>query len=119
MRYISVPSVIYTNPEVASVGETTATIKQKGIDADVRVLTMNYSGRYLAENEGGDGIAEIIIDKAHNRVLGVHLIGSYASEMIYGAAMDGRKGNASSGCPASSYSRTRPSARSSARQLFS
>ena len=87
MRYISVPSVIYTNPEVASVGETTATIKQKGIDADVRVLTMNYSGRYLAENEGGDGIAEIIIDKAHNRVLGVHLIGSYASEMIYGAAM--------------------------------
>ena len=87
MRYISVPSVIYTNPEVASVGETTVTIKQKGIDADVRVLTMNYSGRYVAENEGGDGIAEVIVDKAHNRVLGVHLIGSYASEMIYGAAM--------------------------------
>lgn len=87
VNYLSIPSVIYTNPEVASVGETSETIKQKGIEADVKSLTLRYSGRYVAENEGGDGIVKIIVDKAHHRVLGVHMIGNYASEIIYGAAM--------------------------------
>lgn len=87
VNYISIPSVIYTNPEVASVGETSETIKQKGIEADVKSLTLRYSGRYVAENEGGDGIVKVIVDKAHHRVLGVHMIGNYASEIIYGAAM--------------------------------
>ncbi len=87
VNYGSIPSVIYTNPEVAAVGETSETIKAKGIEADVRSLTLRYSGRYVAENEGGDGIVKIIVDKAHNKVLGVHMIGSYASEIIYGAAM--------------------------------
>ena len=87
VRYISIPSVIYTNPEVAAVGETSESIKAKGIEADVRTLTLRYSGRYVAENEGGDGIVKLIVDKAHHRVLGVHMIGNYASEIIYGAAM--------------------------------
>lgn len=87
VNYIAIPSVIYTNPEVASVGENSDTIKAKGIEAEVRSLTLNYSGRYVAENEGGDGIVKIIVDKAHHRVLGVHMIGNYASEIIYGAAM--------------------------------
>ena len=87
VRYISIPSVIYTNPEVASVGETSETIKAKGIEADVHSLTLRYSGRYVAENEGGDGIVKLIVDKEHHRVLGVHMIGNYASEIIYGAAM--------------------------------
>ena len=47
---------------------------------------MRYSGRYVAENEGGDGIAKIVVDEEHKTILGVHLIGSYASEIIYGAA---------------------------------
>ncbi|MCI8386997.1 MAG: dihydrolipoyl dehydrogenase [Clostridiales bacterium] len=87
VRYISIPSVIYTNPEVAAVGETSESIKAKGIEAEVRSLTLRYSGRYVAENEGGDGIVKVIVDKAHHRVLGVHMIGNYASEIIYGAAM--------------------------------
>ena len=43
--------------------------------------------RRIAENEGGDGIVKLIIDRKHRRLLGVHMIGSYASEIIYGAAM--------------------------------
>ena len=87
MNYNSIPAVIYTNPEVASVGETSETIKAKGIDAKVESYTLRYSGRYIAENEGGDGIVKIIIDKKHRTILGVHMIGTYASEIIYGAAM--------------------------------
>ena len=87
VNYDAIPAVIYTNPEVASVGETSETIKAKGIEADTQSFTLRYSGRYVAENEGGDGIVKIIVDKAHRRVLGVHMIGSYASEIIYGAAM--------------------------------
>lgn len=87
VNYNSIPSVIYTNPEVASVGETSETIKAKGIDAKVESFTLRYSGRYIAENEGGDGIVKLIIDKEHRKLLGVHMIGNYASEIIYGAAL--------------------------------
>ncbi len=87
VHYNSIPSVIYTNPEVASVGETTETIKEKGLDAKVQSFTLKYSGRYIAENEGGDGIVKIIIGNEHRNILGVHMIGNYASEIIYGAAM--------------------------------
>ncbi len=87
VNYNAIPAVIYTNPEVASVGETSETIKAKGIEADVLSLTLRYSGRYVAENEGGDGIVKIIADKKHHRILGVHMIGNYASEIIYDAAM--------------------------------
>ena len=85
--YNAIPSVIYTNPEVGAVGETTESVKAKGIDAEVHSFTLKYSGRYIAENEGGDGILKIIVDKKHKNILGVHMIGTYASEMIYGAAM--------------------------------
>ncbi len=87
INYSSIPSVIYTNPEVASVGETAETVKEKGIDARVETVTLKYSGRYVAENEHGNGVVKLIIDNKHNNLLGVHMIGSYASEIIYGAAM--------------------------------
>jgi len=87
MNYNAIPAVIYTNPEVASVGETSETVKAKGLDAKTESYTLRYSGRYIAENEGGDGIVKIIIDKNHRTILGVHMIGTYASEIIYGAAM--------------------------------
>lgn len=87
VNYLSIPSVIYTNPEVASVGETSESVKAKGIEAKTASVTLKYSGRYVAENEGGDGIVKLIVDKEHNRLLGVHMIGNYASEIIYGAAM--------------------------------
>ncbi len=87
MNYLAIPSVIYTNPEVASVGENSETVKAKGLDAAVQSFTLKYSGRYIAENEGGDGIVKLIVDKTHRKLIGVQMIGNYASEIIYGAAM--------------------------------
>ena len=84
--YRSIPSVIYTNPEVGVVGETVESAKKAGIEAEEVTLSLRYSGRYIAENEGGDGIVKIVYGKEHKEILGVHMIGSYASEIIYGAA---------------------------------
>ncbi len=85
MRYHAVPSVIYTNPEVAAVGETQETAKAKGIEYDSVVLPLGFSGRYVAENEGGNGICKLLVEKKHRTLIGVHLIANYASEIIYGA----------------------------------
>lgn len=87
MRYDAIPAVIYTNPEVAGVGETEESCAAKGIDYEVVNLSMRYSGRYVAENEGGDGICKVLINKVYRNVIGVHMIGNPASEIIYGAAM--------------------------------
>ena len=87
MDYGAIPAVIYTRPEAAMVGETEETAAIKGIDYEVAKLSMRYSGRFLAENEGGDGVCKLLIEKHNRKLIGAHLIGSYASEIIYGAAM--------------------------------
>lgn len=87
MRYNAVPGVIYTYPEVASVGETEETAAQKGYEFKTVKLPMGYSGRYLAETEKGTGIVKLVVDTKYDRVLGLHMIGSYVSEMIYGASL--------------------------------
>ncbi|MCK9479206.1 MAG: dihydrolipoyl dehydrogenase [Firmicutes bacterium] len=87
MRYNAVASVIYTSPEVASVGETEETAAGKGLEVEVITQPMMFSGRYVAENVRGDGICKIVIDKKLKNILGVHMIGNYASEIIYGAAL--------------------------------
>ena len=84
--YRAIPAVIYTKPEVGCVGETVESAKAQGIDASEYKLTLKYSGRYVAEVEGGDGFVKIVVDNAHRKIIGVHMIGSYASEIIYGAA---------------------------------
>jgi len=87
MRYDAVPSVIYTSPEVASVGETEEGAKSQGIDCAAVTVPMVYSGRYLAENAMTDGICKVVLDKKHRNIIGVHLYGSYASEIIISACM--------------------------------
>ncbi len=87
MRYNAIPSVIYTNPEVACVGETLESAQQKGMNVKAVNVSMRMSGRYMAEVEGGNGIAKLIVDADNECLVGAHLIGSYVSEMIYGAAM--------------------------------
>lgn len=87
MRYHAIPSVIYTYPEVAAVGETESTAKAKGMEVKTVKLPLIYSGRYVAETEKGDGIVKVVVDTKYNRIVGVHMIGSYASEMIYGAGL--------------------------------
>ena len=87
MRYDVVPSVIYTDPEVASVGESAESAKAKGMTVKEVKVPMVYSGRYVAENEGGKGFAKLVVDTATNRLVGCHMVGSYASEIILSAAM--------------------------------
>ena len=86
MRYHANPSVIYTMPEVASVGKTEEDCKAQGVEYEVKKLSMMYSGRFVAENEGADGLCKIVVDKKTRLILGVHLIGAYAGEMIWGGA---------------------------------
>ncbi|MEA4898063.1 dihydrolipoyl dehydrogenase [Bacillota bacterium Meth-B3] len=86
MRYAANPSVIYTKPEVAGVGYTEEGAREAGIDYEVKRLSMRYAGRFVAENEGEDGLCKVLVNKQHRNVIGVHMIGSYASEIIWGAA---------------------------------
>ena len=86
MRYNANPSVIYTQPEISAVGKTEEECKAKGIDYEVAKLSMRYSGRFVAENEGADGLCKILIDKKKRNIIGVHMIGAYSGEIIWGAA---------------------------------
>jgi dihydrolipoamide dehydrogenase len=87
MRYDAIPSVIYTYPEAASVGETEETATAKGLTFTVKKLPMIYAGRYLAEAPKGKGICKLLVDEKKNRVIGISLIGNYASEIILGATI--------------------------------
>ncbi|MDR0653895.1 MAG: dihydrolipoyl dehydrogenase [Synergistaceae bacterium] len=87
MRYDAIPSVIYTSPEAACVGETEESAAARGLQFKTAKLSMRYAGRYMAENEGGDGICKLVADGRDGRLLGVHMIGGYASEIIFSAAM--------------------------------
>lgn len=87
INYSAIPSVIYTNPEVAAVGETEESAQKKGLDYSVKKLSMRYNGRFMAENEGGDGICKVLYDNQSQKLLGIHIISSYASEIIHSAAM--------------------------------
>ncbi len=82
MRYNVIPSVIYTNPEVGTVGETEESAKAKGLDVKVVSIPMTYSGRYVAENTTLDGICKLVMNKKTNTLIGAHVIGSYAGEFI-------------------------------------
>jgi len=87
MRYDAIPGVVYTNPEVAGVGLTEEQAKAKNIDFNVLKLPMAYSGRFVAENEGGEGICKIIVGKKYHEVLGVHMLGNPCSEIIQSACI--------------------------------
>lgn len=80
MDYNTIPYVIYTNPEAAGIGETLETAQAKGIDARETKLPMMYSGRFMAENERGEGICKLVWDG--DRLVGAHMLGNPASEII-------------------------------------
>ena len=87
MRYDVIPAVIYTDPEVASVGHSREGAEKLGMHVKEVKLPMSYAGRYLAENEGGKGFIKLIVDTDRNRLVGCHMVGSYASEIIMTATM--------------------------------
>ena len=81
MSYASIPGVVYTNPEVASVGMTAAQAAAAGIECREAKLPMAFSGRFVAENEGVNGICKVVIGN-DGKILGAHVLGNPASEII-------------------------------------
>ncbi len=86
MEYNAIPAVIYTNPEVSSVGETEESAKAKGLKYKVVKLPLQFAGRYIAENEGGNGFLKMIFDP-DKVLIGAAVIGNPSSEMIFGMAI--------------------------------
>jgi dihydrolipoamide dehydrogenase len=87
MRYDAIPAVVYTNPEIACVGLTEEVAAIKGIRIKKGSLPLAYAGRFIAENEGKNGIIKVITGEKYGEILGVHILGNPSSELIYGAAM--------------------------------
>ena len=92
IAYNAIPSVVYTNPEIASVGITEAQAADLNIETEVRKLPMTFSGRFMAENEGETGLCKMIVDAKNHSVLGVHMIGNPCSEFISAASFAVRMG---------------------------
>ena len=86
MSYRAIPGVVYTNPEVAGVGQTEEALQSAGIAYRVEKLPMAYSGRFVAENEGVNGLCKVIMAE-DGTILGAHVLGNPASEIITIAAM--------------------------------
>ncbi len=87
MRYDVIPAVIYTDPEVASVGHSKEGAEKLGMNVKEVKLPMSYAGRYLAETNGGKGFIKLVVDTDRDRLVGCHMVGSYASEIIMTATM--------------------------------
>lgn len=81
MRYDAIPGVVYTHPEIASVGESEESLTERNIPYKVLRLPMSYSGRYVVENEGENGLFKVIVDE-NEKVIGGQMLGNPASELI-------------------------------------
>lgn len=92
IAYNAIPSVVYTNPEIASVGLTESQVEEMNLKAEVRRLPMTFSGRFMAENDGETGLCKMVIDTKSQMVLGVHCIGNPCSEFIAAASFAVRNG---------------------------
>ncbi|MEP2682676.1 MAG: dihydrolipoyl dehydrogenase [Sulfitobacter sp.] len=82
VNYGVIPGVIYTHPEVASVGETEATLKEAG--REYKVGKFSFMGNARAKAVfAGDGFVKLIADKETDRILGCHIIGPGAGDLIH------------------------------------
>jgi dihydrolipoamide dehydrogenase len=86
VNYGVIPSVVYTNPEVASVGRTEEELKAEGVAYTVGKFPFLANGRAKA-NQTTDGFVKVLADKATDRVLGVHIVGPKAGELIHECAV--------------------------------
>lgn len=104
IAYNAIPSVVYTNPEIAGVGMSEKEVSKffqdmEGKSAEevanmyeVHKIPMTFSGRFVAENEGETGLCKMIIDAKNQTVLGVHMIGNPCSEFVAAASFAVRMG---------------------------
>jgi dihydrolipoamide dehydrogenase len=82
VNYGAIPGVIYTHPEVANVGKTEEQLKEEG--RAYKVGKFNFMGNGRAKlNFAGDGFVKILADKETDRILGAHIIGPAAGDLIH------------------------------------
>jgi dihydrolipoamide dehydrogenase len=86
MNYALVPGVIYTHPEVAAVGLTEEQVKVTGQAYKVGMFPFVASGRALAANDTG-GLVKIIASEESDRILGCHIIGASAADLVQQVAI--------------------------------
>lgn len=86
MSYRAIPGVVYTNPEFASVGKTEDEMTASGAAFHVKKIPLSYSGRFVAENEMGNGVCKLVINE-EGEIVGAHILGNPASELIVIAGM--------------------------------
>ncbi|MBA4206209.1 MAG: dihydrolipoyl dehydrogenase [Polymorphum sp.] len=86
VNYDVIPGVVYTSPEVASVGKTEEELKAAGVNYKTGKFNFTANGRARAMNHT-DGFVKVLADAATDRVLGVHILGHGAGEMIHEAAV--------------------------------
>ncbi|MGB0744692.1 MAG: dihydrolipoyl dehydrogenase [Opitutales bacterium] len=84
VNYDVIPNVIYTEPEISSVGLTQTAAKEKGLEIKSGKFNFMANGRAIA-SDGTEGFVKVIADKETDRLLGVQIIGKGSSEMIASA----------------------------------
>jgi dihydrolipoamide dehydrogenase len=87
MRYDAVPWVVYGLTEAAGVGLTEQEAEARGLAVKKATVNLKASGRFVAEHGfAAPGAVKVLADRATGRIAGVHVVGAYASELIWGAA---------------------------------
>ncbi|QLF92313.1 dihydrolipoyl dehydrogenase [Pseudomonas sp. ABC1] len=86
LNYDLIPSVIYTHPEIAWVGKSEQVLKSEGVEVNVGTFPFAASGRAMAANDTA-GFVKVIADAKTDRVLGVHVIGPSAAELVQQGAI--------------------------------
>ncbi len=86
MSYKANPACIYTEPEVASVGLTEAEAREKGLDVRVGTFPFRNLGKAMAINER-DGFVKVVAENKYGEILGVHIIGAHATDIIHEAVV--------------------------------
>lgn len=81
INYDTIPNVIYTHPEIASVGQTEQELKEDGVAYKTGTFPFVASGRALAANES-DGMVKMLADEETDRILGCHIIGPSAADLV-------------------------------------
>ena len=88
MRYAAVPWAVYTDPEAAGCGLTEEDAREKGFSVKTASMPLRANGRFLAESgKKAPGVCKVVVDGDSGEILGIHLLGSYSSEIIHSAAL--------------------------------
>ncbi|RYG36738.1 dihydrolipoyl dehydrogenase [bacterium] len=84
--YKAVPSAVYTNPEIASVGLTEAQAKEQGYDVVVGRARFGIFAKAMAQ-ETRDGFVKVVAERKYGELLGVHMIGAHVTDLIHEAVV--------------------------------